>query len=170
MTGTSDSIVLILAAFAIVVALFVRERAEWSRRARGFTPGRTVALDSRMLRSPALGLSGRPDRLLEENGYVIPEEWKSGGRLRPWHEAQLGVYFLLIEEEFGLRPPHGYVVCGEGVRYRVDNTDALRHWVLATVERMRAAWGEPLQALHVVPRPEQCAPCDMRDYCRQACG
>ena len=58
------------------------------------------------------GLTGRPDRLIRVDGTVIPEEWKSARRLGAWHRAQMGVYFILIEEQLSVRPPHGVVVLG----------------------------------------------------------
>jgi CRISPR-associated exonuclease Cas4 len=65
--------------------------------------------------------------------------WKSGRRLEPWHEYQLGAYFLLIEEHYGVRPPYGLLVLGNGKRYRVRNTDKLREDVLAVSREIRGA-------------------------------
>ena len=76
---------------------------------QGLGEGRTVALDNVTLTSRRYGLTGRVDRLIRTGGTLIPEEWKSARSLRPWHRAQMGVYFLLVEEEFGVRPPHGFV-------------------------------------------------------------
>jgi hypothetical protein len=56
-------------------------------------------LRSLTLTSHRLGLTGRPDRLIGEGGMVIPEEWKSSRSVWPNHRAQLGVYFLLIEDQ-----------------------------------------------------------------------
>jgi CRISPR-associated exonuclease Cas4 len=63
------------------------------RQRRGLGAGQTVSLDDLTLTSSHLGLTGRPDRLVKTHGMIIPEEWKSSRRLRPWHEAQMGVYF-----------------------------------------------------------------------------
>ena len=64
------------------------------------------------LTSRRLGLVGRPDRLVKSGGLVVAEEWKSSRSPRAWHRAQLGVYFLLLEEETGVRPTYGVLVCG----------------------------------------------------------
>ena len=109
------------------------------RRRRGLTEGRTLDLDGRTLRSAQLGLIGRPDRILLEDGVPVPEEWKSSLRVYDSHRAQVGVYLLLIEEETGVRPPHGYVVTGDGGRERVKNTEELRAWVLGVAEQFREA-------------------------------
>src|SRR4051812_17800684 len=82
------------------------------RNNRGLGQGRTLALDNRTLYSRRLGLAGRPDRIIEGN---IPEEWKSSKRVYDSHKAQMGVYFILIEDKTGVRPPHGYIVTGDGV-------------------------------------------------------
>ena len=76
--------------------------------------GRTVALDNVTLDSRRYGLTGRVDRLIRTGGTMIPEEWKSARVLRPWHRAQMGVYFLLIEDQLNVRPPHGFIVTGDG--------------------------------------------------------
>jgi CRISPR-associated exonuclease Cas4 len=57
---------------------------------------------------------------------VTPEEWKFARQLRPWHRAQMGVHFLLIEEELRIRLSHGFIVCGDGTRHRVENDESLR--------------------------------------------
>ena len=138
------------------------------RRRRGLGEGATVALDSLTLVSYRLGLVARPDRLVQGGGHVIPEEWKSGRVLRPWHRAQLGVDFLLVEERFGVRPPHGFVVTGDGTRHRVENTAELRVWVLALADQIRAARVAAATPIPVSPKPGQCRPCGMRRHCRQA--
>lgn len=51
----------------------------------------------------------------------------------------MGVYFLLMEEETGVRPPHGFIVLGSGEREKVENTAELREWVLDVAEQIRAA-------------------------------
>ena len=55
------------------------------------------------------------------------------------HLAQMGCYFLLIEEELRIRPTHGFVVCGNGTRHRIENTEELRAWVLGLAGQIRAA-------------------------------
>jgi CRISPR-associated exonuclease Cas4 len=42
----------------------------------------------------------------------------------------MGCYFLLIEEELRIRPSHGFIVCGDGTRHKIENTQELRSWVL----------------------------------------
>ena len=83
-------------------------------------------------------LVGRPDRIERDGEFFIPEEWKpSAKRVYPGHRLQLGTYFLLIEEEYGARPPYGWVVIRDGKRVKVENTEKLRAEVLAIAERIR---------------------------------
>ena len=138
------------------------------RLRRGLGGGKTVSLDNITLTSKRLGLNGRPDRLIREGGIVWPEEWKSARQVRPWHRAQMGVYFLLVEEEFRVRPTHGFIVCGDGTRHRVENTEELRAWVLDLAGQIRAARARVAEVIPVSPRPGQCRACGQRGNCGQA--
>jgi CRISPR-associated exonuclease Cas4 len=88
--------------------------------------------------------------------------------LRPWHRVQVGVYLLLIEDRFGIVPPHGVVVLGDGTRHRIENTAELRAEVLELDRRIRAAGAKLKQPIPVRPVPGQCPPCGMLEHCRQA--
>jgi len=109
------------------------------RQRRGLGGGKTVSLDRVTLTSRRLGLTGRPDRLIWAGGMVIAEEWKSTRRVWPSHRAQMGCYFLLIEDRLGVRPTHGFIVCGDGARHRIDNTEELRAYVLELSCRVPSA-------------------------------
>ena len=82
--------------------------------------------------------------------------------------GQMGVYFLLIEDQFGVRPPHGFIVLGDGSRHRVENDERLRAWVLALAGQIRVAREQLDTPIPVRPVPGQCRPCGMRDACTQA--
>lgn len=87
---------------------------------------------------------------------------------RAWHRIQLGVYFLLIEDQLGYEPPHGFVVLGDGTRHRIENTPELRSEVLELARRIRIAKASPREPIPVRPVPGQCRPCGIRDHCGQA--
>ena len=112
----------ILAVLALIIGLAFVLRGRGIRQRRGLGQGRTLDLDSRNLYSRRYGLAGRPDRIIEGG---IPEEWKSSRRLYDSHRAQMGVYFILLEEETGVRPPHGFIVTGDGTRHKITNTAEL---------------------------------------------
>ena len=124
---------------ALVIGLLLVLVGQWMRHGRGLGEGRTVSLDRVTLTSRRLGLTGRPDRLVKADGTIIPEEWKSSRRVHPSHRAQMGCYFLLIEEELRIRPTHGFIVLGDGTRHRIENTSELRAYVLELSCRVPSA-------------------------------
>jgi CRISPR-associated exonuclease Cas4 len=156
------------AGLALAFGLWLMLAGRGMRLRRGLGVGKTVSLDRVTLTSKRLGFTGRPDRLIRQGGIVWPEEWKSSRQVRAWHRAQLGVYFLLVEEETGIRPPHGFIVCGDGTRYKIDNSDELRAWVLDLAGQIRAARAAVDQPIPVRPMPGRCRPCGMRGHCGQA--
>lgn len=167
MNATGGTMLLIaLALLAAGLLLLLGGRGV--RRRLGLGEGRTVALDDVRLSSRRPGLVGRPDRLIREGNMVIPEEWKSSRSIWPNHRAQMGVYFVLIEDQLGVRPPHGFIVCGDGTRHKIDNTAELRAWVLAVADRIRETRRETGTPLDVNPTPGQCRACGVREHCGQA--
>lgn len=156
------------AVVALLLGLVLVLGGQGMRRRRGLASGETVSLDRVTLTSRRYGLSGRPDRLIREGGMVIPEEWKSARQLRAWHRAQMGVYFLLIEDQLKVRPAHGFVVLGDGTRCRIENDAMLRSWVLDLAGRIREARKSVDRPIPVTPKPGQCRPCGMRERCGQA--
>ena len=70
---------------------------------------------------------------------LVPEGWKSSNKVQPWHIAQLGIYSILVEEAYGVRPLHGVIVLGDGVRKRIENTEELRKQALDVARRIRDA-------------------------------
>jgi CRISPR-associated exonuclease Cas4 len=158
------------AILALLLGVWLMRAGRGMRLRRGLGGGTTLSLDRVTLTSQRLGLSGRPDRLIKANGTVTVEEWKSARVLRPWHRAQMGVYFALVEDRLGIRPTHGFLVCGDGTRHRIDNTEELRGWVLGMAAEIRQRRGNVRQPIAVQPKPGQCPPCGMRGQCGQARG
>lgn len=158
------TIALVLGGLGLLLAVL----AFWARTSRGLGHGETVALDDVTLYSETLRLVGRPDRLVKVRGIPIPEEWKSSKKVAPWHIVQLGTYFLLIEEEYGVRPPHGFIVTGDGKRKRVKNTEALRSRVLSIASEIREARRRIEEVIRVSPQEWQCRVCGSRSRCGQS--
>ena len=92
------SLTLSLSGLVLVFALIWRHKA-------GFGYGKTISHDNVRLSSERYMLRGKPDRIVQRGRYFIPEEKKSGLRPAESYQAQLGVYLILIEEEYGVRPP-----------------------------------------------------------------
>lgn len=62
--------------------------------------------------SKRIKLCGKPDYLIKDNGIFIPVEIKTGKTPEvPYenHTMQLMAYCFLVEENFGIRPPGGYI-------------------------------------------------------------
>ncbi len=157
-----------VAILVLGVGVLLLVGARGMRRRRGLGAGRTVALDNVTLTSRRLGLTGRPDRMIKANGTIVIEEWKSSRSVWPSHRAQMGCYFLLIEQELRIRPTHGFIVLGDGTRQRIDNTPELTSWVLDLAGQIRAARAKVRESIPVNPKPGQCRPCGMRGHCGQA--
>jgi CRISPR-associated exonuclease Cas4 len=156
----------LLALFGLAIVIHAL-RTRW---ARGFISGKTVTLDNFTLFSKEHQLVGRPDRIVKQGENLIPEEWKSSKKVEPWHIAQLGTYFILIEEHYGVRPPFGVIVTGDGRRKRIKNTEALRTRVFEVAGTIREARREVDQEIAVLPERWQCRVCGQRSRCRQARG
>lgn len=154
----------LIALAALLAGILLLRGGNAVRKTRGLAQGRTTALDNGPLRSARHGLVGRPDRIIDG---VIPEEWKSSRRVHDSHRAQLGVYFILIEEETGVRPTHGFISLKSGERERVENTAELRDWVLGVAEQIRAARLELNRGIAVRQPPGKCRGCGMREGCGQ---
>lgn len=157
----------LIAIIALLVGILLLLGGRRIRSHRGLGEGQTLELDDRNLYSARLGLVGRPDRLVLDGQFTIPEGWKSSLRVHDSHRVQVGVYLILIEEETGVRPPHGFVVTGDGSREKVENTPALRAWVLGLADEIRAARRELEREIPVSQPPGKCRGCGMREGCGQ---
>lgn len=154
-----------LTAFVILLAgILLIAAGKRTRQRHGLTDAPTLDLDGRTLYSARYGLSGRPDRVIAGN---IPEEWKGSPRVYESHRAQLGAYFILIEEETGIRPPYGWIVVAGGRRERIENTPELRAHVLEIANEIRAMRKNPDEPIPVKQPASKCRGCGMREACGQ---
>ena len=152
----------------------------WSARRRrtgiGLPEGNVVYADTGLWRktpSPLLsrrfGLAGEPDYVVSHRSGVVPVEIKSGTAPdQPYssHVVQLAAYCLLVEEEYGFRPPHGFVKYDDAA-FEVDYTRGLEEELLATMDLMRqdAAAGRSRRGHNGANRCRACgyrADCDQR--------
>ncbi len=162
---------LLVGAALLVIRSFSRAAGK-RRRASGFEPASvTVSIEGstflaeREYISEVQGLAGKPDALIEEQGFIIPVERKPlAKKLRDRYVAQLLVYMRLVEEFEGKRPPHGYLLIGPTCRrIRVENTEAKQQWLQTMIDQMRAILdgGE----VRASPHPIKCAKCDVKHRC-----
>ena len=161
-----------LVIFGLLALIFGAVLLFWSsmtREKEGLGAGETLALDDLLLVSERLKILGRPDRIVRQGEFLIPEEWKpSARRIYPGHRLQFMPICLLIEEEFGVRPPYGVVVLADGERVEVENTEELRAEVLSVAAKIREHRRNIEREIPVRQPAAKCRACGQRTNCGQA--
>ncbi len=159
----------------LVFGLLLLFLAGRRRKASGLPAGRIIYSDTQAgspLEKPlfdaVLGLTGKPDYLVENAGQVIPVEVKS--RRTPEapydsHIFQLAAYCRLVETTYGKRPAYGILRYPKR-SFAVDYSPALEAALLDRLELMRQR-----QQLKSVDRShlaaERCRRCGYRSACDQ---
>ncbi len=145
------------------------------RHAAGLPGGRVIYTDTRAwgkLEQPlfhaGLGLTGKPDYLVQQNGVIIPVEVKSGRAPEaPYdsHIYQLASYCLLVEKTYGKRPPYG-IIHYNNRDFAVDYTEELESKLLDILADMKRD-----NSRDDIPRSHEqasrCARCGYRKICDQ---
>ena len=159
----------------IALALLIRT-GQW-RRASSLPRGEILYTDTDTwyaqeapLYSANLGLTGRPDYLIQEpDGQIVPVEIKSGAAPAvPYegHVLQLAAYCLLVEETYGQRPQRGVLHYADQA-YAIPFSDELEESVLELLAEMHADYrSEEVDRDHGDWR--RCAACGHRDHCAQS--
>jgi CRISPR-associated exonuclease Cas4 len=116
------------------------------RKGAGLPGGRVIYTDTRAwgpLEKPLfdadLGLTGKPDYLVEQDGRIIPVEVKSGRTPQAPYDAhifQVAAYCLLVEKATGQRPPYGILHYPQR-DFAVDYTPGLESALLDLLAQMR---------------------------------
>jgi CRISPR-associated exonuclease Cas4 len=148
------------------------------RKQAGVPGGRVIYSDTRAwgplekpLYDAGLGLAGKPDYLVEQNGRILPVEVKTG-RTPPApydaHIYQVAVYCLLVEKTYGIRPPHG-IIHYPGRDFAVDYTPGMESALLdLLVEIRRDERRASVERSHA--DPARCQGCGFRSVCDQKLG
>jgi len=116
-------------------------------------------------------LIGTPDMVLDEDGYKIPIEIKSGRiPFKPHfsHVMQLGAYMVLLDNEYDQMTPHGYIEYmpseSERKRFKVEWDILTKALVLSKVSEIRDA--EIKNEAHRNHKREgKCRNCSRREGC-----
>ena len=160
----------------ILFALLLFWQASRQRREAGLPGGRVIYTDTRAwgivekpLFSNELGLTGKPDYLVEQSGKLIPVEVKTG-RVpdAPYdsHIFQLAAYCLLVEKTYGKRPPYG-IIHYSNRDFAVDYTSQLELALLDHLADMRRD-----ELRKDVPRSHKdaarCRRCGFKKVCDQS--
>jgi CRISPR-associated exonuclease Cas4 len=169
---------LYLSLFLLLIALLLLWRSSRQRREAGLPGGRLIYTDTRgwgKLEKPLtvveLGLTGKPDYLVNSGGTIIPIEVKSGrAPAAPYdsHIFQLAAYCLLVEKTYGKRPPYG-IIHYSGRDFAIDYTRELESALLDRLAEIRRD-----ESRSDVPRsheePHRCRRCGFRSVCDQSLG
>lgn len=159
----------------IALALLIRA-GQW-RKASGLPRGEILYTDTGTwyqqeapLYSTRLGLTGRPDYLIEQpDGEIVPVEIKSGAAPAvPYegHVLQLAAYCLLVEEIYGRRPHQGVLHYADQA-FAIPFSEELEESVLDLLGEMHAdCGGDEVDRDHGDWR--RCAACGHRDHCYQS--
>ena len=172
--------VLPMAATALVLAIVFFCLSVRSRKKTGIPPGEVFYQDligqpfhADTLRSPKLGISGKPDCLIRTVDGVVPVELKKSkrpparGEVYPNHMIQNLAYCALVEDQLKQRVPYGLVIyAGQQVR-RVEYTEANKQWLMTTILDVRAARGvDNIDRNH--NQRGRCSGCGVRGECDQS--
>jgi CRISPR-associated exonuclease Cas4 len=158
---------------AIAVALLWLSRKQ--TKAAGLPGGRVIYTDTQKwgaVKEPfydsALGLTGKPDYLVEQGKEIIPVEVKSSrAPYGPYdaHILQLAAYCLLVERYFHKRPSHGILHYPDRT-YRIDYTPELEQAIRATLVDMRAReYQKEIHRSH--DSIARCRGCGYRSTCQE---
>ncbi len=162
-----------LVIFLIAVIFFWQ--SDRQRKAAGLPGGRVIYTDTRSwgkLEKPlfhqGLGLTGKPDYLIQQNGQIIPVEVKTGRAPEaPYdsHIFQLASYCLLVDKVYGKRPPYGIIHYNDR-DFAIDYTQELESKLLDILADMKRD-----DHKQEVPRSHdqasRCARCGFRKVCEQ---
>ena len=167
---------LYLAFLLIFLAVIFLWQSNRQRSQAGLPGGRVIYTDTRAwgkLEQPlvdhALGLTGKPDYLVERDGLIIPVEVKSGRTpAAPYdsHIFQVAAYCLLVEKSYGKRPPYG-IIHYPNRDFAVDYTAQLESSLLDQLADIKRD-----EVRSDVPRshedPARCRGCGFRKSCDQS--
>lgn len=121
------------------------------------------------IRSESLGLSGRVDKIMMDNGNPIPVEIKTGkAGDRVWAGDRLQVcgYVLLTEEEYGKHIPYGYVEYTKiSEKKPVLSNEKLRRQVLETRNEINEILAGKIPEICPHGSGKKCEMCGFKEKC-----
>src|SRR5512143_1942327 len=165
-----------LALFLILVALLLLWQSSRQRAQAGLPGGRMIYTDTggwgrleKPLFAADLGLTGKPDYLVQRGETLLPVEVKSGrAPAAPYdsHIFQVAAYCLLVEKTYGKRPPYG-ILHYSGRDFAIDYTPQLESALLDRLAEIRRD-----ESRTDVPRSHEevarCRKCGFRKVCNQS--
>jgi CRISPR-associated exonuclease Cas4 len=166
---------LIAALGILLLALYLLWLSSRQRKQAGLPGGRVIYTDMQAWNevpkpfyNAELGLTGKPDYLVEQDGQIIPVEVKSGRTpVAPYdsHIFQLAAYCLLVERGMGKRPPFG-IIHYAGRDFAVDYTPELESQLLDVLADMRRD-EQRSEVMRSHESAARCSRCGFRHVCDQ---
>ena len=167
---------LYLVLFLVILGIFLLWQSTRRRSEAGLPGGRVIYTDTRAwgavekpLFDQVLGLTGKPDYLVEREGMIIPVEVKSGRTpAAPYdsHIFQVAAYCLLVEKTYGKRPPYG-IIHYPNRDFAVDFTGQLESSLLDQLAEIKRD-----EVRSNVPRSHEdaarCRGCGFRKVCDES--
>ncbi len=167
---------LYIALFLLILAIVFLWQSNRQRSEAGLPGGRVIYTDTRAwgevekpLFDHDLGLTGKPDYLVERDGMIIPVEVKTGRTpAAPYdsHIFQVAAYCLLVEKTYGKRPPYG-IIHYPNRDFAVDYTIQLESSLLDQLAEIKRD-----EVRSNVPRSHEdaarCRACGFRKICDQS--
>ena len=159
-----------------IIALILLWQVRRRQKEIGLPAGRVIYADTRRwgaveepLYNARLGLTGKPDYLVQQGDQFIPVEVKSshvGSAPYDAHIFQLAAYCLLVESTYQERPPYG-ILHYPNRTFAIDYTIELETALLDLLEEIRAQdRRKEIQRSH--DSPARCSRCGYRSICEQA--
>lgn len=164
---------LVAALLLLALIFFVASRILAQRS--GIPPGRIIYTDHGQWRKTVkplydaeLGLTGKPDYLIQKDGWLIPAEVKSSYAPRsPFdsHIMQLAAYCILVDRNYGERPPYG-LLRYRNRTFKIPFTPELEQELLGLIRTIRLCKDrDDLPRSH--DHQARCARCGYRNTCDQ---
>ncbi|MEM3927890.1 MAG: CRISPR-associated protein Cas4 [Archaeoglobaceae archaeon] len=150
--------------FVLVVYLFLERRT-----LRGKIVYSDVIRSEKPLYSKTLAIAGKPDFILRRGDKLIPVEYKSSKKPRKLyrsHVLQLAAYCWLIEENYNVKCPFGYIVYGKK-KFKVKYDDGLRKELMNTVGQMRDFLKLSLEEASRRKNEKRCKSCLLKESCEK---
>jgi CRISPR-associated exonuclease Cas4 len=167
---------LAIAGIIIVAALFLLIIAARGQKVAGLPSGRVIYADThawgpveKPLYDAELGLTGKPDYLVETGGKVIPVEVKSSRVATAPYDAhifQLAAYCLLVHRQTGKRPPYG-ILHYPNRTFAIDYTPQLEAELRALLAEIHARGRRKETPDRSHNQPGRCSRCGFRQTCDQ---
>ena len=157
-------------ALIIILAIFflrTRKTVDYYEIPKGRFVYGDMRSEGKILVSKKYALSGKPDRVIENSGQIVPYEYKSSNiGDQPWepHIIQMGVYFIILQEMYPEHMIQYGVVKYRNRSFYIKNSPELKERVLTRAQLIRRIKGVPNRNHD---NPETCSGCKYRSVCRE---